>query len=69
MQREPGTIPLSPPVKSCKGLRPTSRNYEFSRATVEELWQGGHADVQKVLEHPEACRVTDLGNGVRVFDL
>ncbi len=45
------------------------KDYEFSRATVDDLWQGGHNDVQKVLEHPDACRVTELGNGVRVFDL
>jgi len=45
------------------------KDYEFSRATVDELWQGGHDDVMQVLEHPEACHVTDLGNGVRVFDL
>jgi NTE family protein len=45
------------------------KDYEFSRATVNELWQGGHADIEKVLKHPDACRVTELGNGVRVFDL
>jgi NTE family protein len=45
------------------------KDYEFSRATVDDLWQGGQYDVQKVLAHPEACRVTDYGNGVRVFDL
>jgi hypothetical protein len=39
------------------------------RAAVEELWQCGHTDVQKVLKHTEACRVTELGNGERVFDL
>ena len=45
------------------------KDYEFSRATVNDLWQGGHEDMQKVLEHPEACRITDLGNGVRILDL
>jgi len=45
------------------------KDYEFSRATIEDLWAAGSDDVQKVLGHPEACRVTDLGNGVRVFDL
>ena len=45
------------------------KDYEFSRATVNDLWQGGHEDVQKVLEDPESCRVTDLGNGVRILDL
>jgi NTE family protein len=45
------------------------KDYEFSRATVNDLWQGGHDDVQRVLEHPDSCRVTELGNGVRFFDL
>jgi NTE family protein len=45
------------------------KDYEFSRATVEDLWAAGRDDVQKVLQRPQACRVSDLGNGVRVFDL
>lgn len=45
------------------------KDYEFSRATVDELWQAGHGDVQRVLKHPDSCRVSELGNGVRVFDL
>jgi len=45
------------------------KDYEFSRATVDELWRAGHNDVQMVLAHPEACTVTDLGNGLRIFDL
>jgi NTE family protein len=45
------------------------KDYEFSRATVQDLWTAGHDDVQQVLQHPEACRVTEIGNGVRVFDL
>lgn len=45
------------------------KDYEFSRATVEELWQAGYDDIRKVLTRPDACRITDLGNGVRAFDL
>ncbi|MGD0640305.1 MAG: DUF3734 domain-containing protein, partial [Roseiarcus sp.] len=45
------------------------KDYEFSRATVDDLWQGGRYDVQRVLKHPETCRLTDYGNGVRLFDL
>jgi len=45
------------------------KDYEFSRATVDELWQAGRGDVQKVLKQPDSCRVTDLGNGVRIFDI
>ena len=45
------------------------KDYEFSRATVDELWQAGHDDVMRVVKHPYACRIADLGNGVRTFDL
>jgi NTE family protein len=45
------------------------KDYEFSRATVDELWQAGRGDVQRVLMQPDTCRVTDLGNGMRIFDL
>jgi NTE family protein len=45
------------------------KDYEFSRATVDELWQAGHGDVQRMLKHPDTCRITELGNGVRFFDL
>ena len=45
------------------------KDYEFSRATVNDLWLAGHEDARRVLESPDSCRVSDLGNGVRVFDL
>jgi NTE family protein len=44
------------------------KDYEFSRATVDELWQAGHGDIERVLKHPEACRVSEVGNGVRFFE-
>lgn len=45
------------------------KDYEFSRATVTDLWDGGRDDIRHVMTDPMACRVTDLGNGVRTFDL
>jgi NTE family protein len=45
------------------------KDYEFSRATVEDLWKGGHRDVTRVLTNPDACKVSEVGNGVRIFDL
>jgi NTE family protein len=45
------------------------KDYEFSRATVNELWQGGRDDIQGVLQHPDSCRVTDMGNDMRLIDL
>jgi NTE family protein len=56
-------------VNRCDTRSSDFKDYEFSRATVEDLWAAGHDDVQKVLQDPQACRVTDLGNGMRVFDL
>jgi NTE family protein len=45
------------------------KDYEFSRVTVDELWRGGHDDVERALKHPDACRITELGNGMRIFEL
>ncbi len=45
------------------------KDYEFSRATIDDLWRGGQHDVENVLRRPEACRITNYGNGVRVFEL
>jgi NTE family protein len=45
------------------------KDYEFSRATVDDLWHGGQHDIQKVIKHPESCLITDYGNGVRRFNL
>lgn len=45
------------------------KDYEFSRATVSDLWTGGYDDAQRAFQRPESCRVTDLGNGFRVLDL
>ncbi len=45
------------------------KDYEFSRATVTDLWRGGEDDIRHVMTNPLACRVSDLGNGVRAFDL
>jgi NTE family protein len=44
------------------------KDYEFSRASIDDLWRGGEHDVRKVLAHPQDCRVTDYGNGVRLFE-
>lgn len=45
------------------------KDFEFSRVTVNDLWQAGLGDIRKVLENPDACHITDFGNGVRAFDL
>lgn len=45
------------------------KDAEFSRATVAELWEAGQTDVRHAIDHPEWRRLTDLGYGIRVYDI
>jgi NTE family protein len=64
-----GAVSLVHLVNRCDTKSSDFKDYEFSRATVTDLWQAGLADAQQVLNDPEACRITELGNGMRIFDL
>jgi NTE family protein len=46
-----------------------SKDYEFSRATVNELWAAGLADVRQSVLNLEWTRPREIGLGVRVYDL
>jgi NTE family protein len=47
----------------------SSKDYEFSRATMNEHWQAGYNDAVRTLRHPEVLqRPVDM-NGVFTFDL
>ncbi len=46
-----------------------SKDYEFSRLSVEEHWKAGHDDVVHTLTHPDWQERTRPTNGIRVFDL
>lgn len=45
-----------------------SKDYEFSRRTMEEHWSAGHAATRKALAHPEALTRPTNREGFRVFD-
>lgn len=45
-----------------------SKDYEFSRATMEEHWQAGLRDGVETLSHPEVLIPPDTPHGVNVFD-
>ena len=47
----------------------SSKDYEFSRRTMEEHWQAGYADAAHTLRHPEVLQRPDDPSGVRTFDL
>jgi NTE family protein len=46
-----------------------SKDYEFSRAAVEEHWESGVRDMRSTLAHPELLRADATVNGVTTFDL
>ncbi|OUL98396.1 DUF3734 domain-containing protein [Variovorax sp. JS1663] len=46
-----------------------SKDYEFSRASVDEHWEAGLRDICKTLEHPEWLRAASQANGVTTFDM
>ena len=45
------------------------KDCEFSRATVTELWNAGSSDLQRTLTDHASLRETNLGKGLRVYDL
>jgi NTE family protein len=46
-----------------------SKDFDFSRATVRQLWDAGLEDVRRTLAHPEWLQRPARSGGVRVFDL
>jgi NTE family protein len=45
-----------------------SKDYEFSRQTMEDHWRAGHRDAKRTLSHPEVLQLPDDPAGVAVFD-
>ncbi|SPJ17052.1 conserved hypothetical protein [Burkholderiales bacterium] len=46
-----------------------SKDYEFSRLSMQEHWKAGHADVVHTLNHPNWKSKATPQTGVHVFDL
>ena len=47
----------------------TSKDYEFSRRTMEEHWRSGYNDAVRTLRHPEVLQRPQGLDGVFTFDL
>jgi NTE family protein len=45
-----------------------SKDFEFSRRTMDEHWQTGYEDAVRSLSHPEVLQRPDRLEGVRTFD-
>jgi NTE family protein len=46
-----------------------AKDYEFSRATVRELWEAGLNDIRRTCAHREWLTAREVADGVRIFDL
>jgi NTE family protein len=46
-----------------------SKDYEFSRLSMEEHWRAGYHDARRTLRHPEVLQRPDNHEGVFTFDL
>lgn len=46
-----------------------SKDYEFSRTSMQEHWRAGYADMGRTLSHPDWLSRTSPRDGVHVFDL
>lgn len=56
-------------IYHAKTYEGTSKDYEFSRRTMEEHWSSGYSDAVRTLRHPEVLRRPDGSDGVFTFDL
>ncbi|HVF34154.1 MAG TPA: DUF3734 domain-containing protein, partial [Candidatus Saccharimonadia bacterium] len=46
-----------------------SKDFEFSRATVDELWAAGLDDVRRSVANIASMKARKIGDGMQVFDL
>jgi NTE family protein len=56
-------------VYRAKNYEGNSKDYEFSRRTMEEHWTAGYNDAVRTLRHPEVLQRPDGVDGVFTFDL
>ena len=64
-----GRIDIVHLINRRSGYAGSSKDYEFSRATVKELWAAGLDDARRVVAHPRRLIRTNLAENVRVYDL
>jgi NTE family protein len=56
-------------IYHAKNYEGNSKDYEFSRLTMEEHWRSGYNDAVRTLRHPEVLRRPQGVDGVFTFDL
>jgi NTE family protein len=56
-------------IYHAKNYEGVSKDYEFSRRTMEEHWKAGYSDAVRTLRYPEVLQRPDGVEGVFSFDL
>ena len=56
-------------IYRAKSYEIASKDYEFSRRTMEEHWATGYSDMSRTLRHPEVLQRPQSADGVFTFDL
>jgi NTE family protein len=56
-------------IYRAKHYEGNSKDYEFSRLTMQEHWRAGYHDAVRTLRHPEVLERPDNLEGVSTFDL
>jgi NTE family protein len=46
-----------------------AKDFEFSRATMEDHWSAGYSNARANLANPEVFQLPDRAEGVRTFDI
>ncbi len=64
-----GDLTLVHLINRRASLSPDFKDGDFSRATVEELWQAGEADVQRIRANGPGVITTEIGGKLRIHDL
>jgi NTE family protein len=56
-------------IYRAKNYEGHSKDYEFSRLSMEDHWRAGYHDARRTLRHPEVLQRPDNQEGVCTFDL
>jgi NTE family protein len=56
-------------IYRAKNYEGHSKDYEFSRLSMEEHWRAGYHDARRTLRHPEVLKRPSNHEGVLTFDL
>jgi len=65
---DPAVYNIVQMIYQAKNYEGHSKDYEFSRRTMEEHWRAGYEDATTTLSHPEVLKLPTTAQGVAVYD-